>query len=90
MRQCLKKVMVVFGQYFLHLLKMLPLGARDAHVCLVHLGDRVVISLVLSPSLWLGSPLVCVVDLVAHRTIHEVLQTLQVYKYNLRISSTAA
>ena len=45
---------------------MLPLGAHDAHVCLVHLGDSVVISLVLSPSLWLGSPLVCVVDLVAH------------------------
>ena len=80
--------MVVFGQYFLQLLKVLPLDARDAHVCLVHLGDRVVISLVLSPSLWLGSPLVCVVDLVAHRTIHEVLQTPQVN--SLRISSTAA
>ena len=37
MRQCLIKVMVVFGQYFLQPLKMLPLGARDAHVCLVHL-----------------------------------------------------
>ena len=67
--------MVVFGQYFVQLLKMLPLGARDAHVCLVHLGDRVVISFVLSPSLCLGSPLVSVVDLVAHRTIREVLQT---------------
>ena len=75
--------MVVFGQYFLQLLKMLPLGARDTHGCLVHLGDRVVISCVLSPSLWLGSPLVCVVDLVAHRTIREVLQTPQVH--NLRI-----
>lgn len=68
-------MMVVFGQYFLQLLKMLPLGARDAHGCLVHLGDRVVVSFVLSPSLWLGSPLVSVVDLVAHRTIREVLQT---------------
>ena len=37
MRQCLIKVMVVFGQYCLQPLKMLPLGARDAHVCLVHL-----------------------------------------------------
>ena len=37
MRQCIIKVMVVFGQYFLQLLKMLPLGARDAHGCLVHL-----------------------------------------------------
>ena len=46
--------MVVFGQYFLQLLKILPLGARDAHGCLVHLSDRVVISFVLSPSLWWG------------------------------------
>ena len=45
-------MMVVFGQYFLQLLKMLPLGARDAHGCLVHPGDRVVISFVLSLSLW--------------------------------------
>ena len=66
--------MVVFGQYFLQLLKMLPLAARDAHGCLVHLGDCVVISFVLSPSLWLGSPLVSAVDLVAHRTIREVLR----------------
>ena len=50
MRQCIIKVMVVFGQYFLHLLKMLPLGAHDAHGCLAHLGDRVIISFVLSPS----------------------------------------
>ena len=47
-------MMVVFGQYFLQLLKMLPFGARDAHGCLVYLGDRVVISFVLSPSLWWG------------------------------------
>ena len=67
--------MVVFGQYFLQLLKILPLCALDAHGCLAHLGDRVVISFVLSLSLWLGSPLVSVVDLVAHRTIREVLQT---------------
>ena len=52
MRQCIIKVMVVFGQYFLQLLKMLPLGACDVHGCLVHLGDRVVVSFVLSPSLW--------------------------------------
>ena len=76
MRQCIIKVIVVFGQCFLQLLKMLPLGARDAHGCLVHLGDRVVISFALSLSLWLGSPLVNVVDLVAHQTIREVLQTL--------------
>ena len=44
-------MMVVFGQYFFQLLKMLPLGARDVHGCLVHLGDRVV-SFVLSPPLW--------------------------------------
>ena len=68
-------MMVVLGQYFLQLLKMLPLGARDVHGRLVHLGDRVVISFVLSPSLWYESPLVSVVDLVAHRTIREVLQT---------------
>ena len=47
-------MMVVFGQYFLQLLKMLPLRAHDVHGCLVHLGDRVVISFVLSPSLWSG------------------------------------
>ena len=29
-----------------------PLGACNAHGCLIHLGDRVVISFVLSPSLW--------------------------------------
>ena len=52
MRQCIIKVMAVFGQYFLQLLKMLLLGARDAHGCLVHLGDCVVISFVLSASLW--------------------------------------
>ena len=45
-------MMAVFGQYFLQLLKMLPIGARDAHGCLVHLGDRVVVSVVLSLSLW--------------------------------------
>ena len=45
------KVMVVFGQYFLQLL---PLGARDAQWCPVYLGDGVVISFVLSPSLWWG------------------------------------
>ena len=75
MRQCIIKVMVVFGQYVLHLLKMLPLGARDAHGYLVHPGDRVVISFVLSLSLRQGSSLVSVIDLVAHRTIREVLQT---------------
>ena len=47
-------MMVVFGQYFLQPLKMLPLGARDAHGRLVHLGDRVVISFVLSLSLGWG------------------------------------
>ena len=41
----------LWAVYFLQLLKMLPLGARDAHGCLVHLGDCVVISFVLSPSL---------------------------------------
>ena len=66
-------MMVVFGLF--SFLQLLPLSALDAHGCLVHLGDRVVISFVLSPSLWLGSPLVCVVDLAAHRTIREVLQT---------------
>ena len=45
-------MIVVFGQYFLQLLKVLPLGARDAHGCLVYPGDRVVISFVLSLSLW--------------------------------------
>ena len=45
-------MMVDLGQYFLQLLKMLPLGARDAHGCLAHLGDRVVITFVLSPSVW--------------------------------------
>ena len=40
MRQCIIKVMVVFGQYFFELLKMLLLGARDAHGCLVHLGNQ--------------------------------------------------
>ena len=50
MRQCIIKVMVVFGQYFLQLLKMLPLGAHGVHGCLVHLGDSVVFSFVLSPS----------------------------------------
>ena len=75
MRQCIIKVMVVFGQYFIQLLKMLLLGARDAHRCLEHLGDRVVISFVFLSLFVSGSPLVSVVDIVAHRTIREVLQT---------------
>ena len=74
MRQCIIKVMVVFGRYFLQLLKMLSLGARDAHGCLVHLV------IVLSSALFFlrlcgGVALVSVVDLVAYRTIREVLQT---------------
>ena len=42
----------LWASFFLQLLKMLPLGARDAHGCLVYLGDRVVVSFVFSPSLW--------------------------------------
>ena len=68
MRQCIIKVMVVFGQYFLQLLKRLSLGDRDAHGCLVHPGDRAVISFGFFS-------VFVVVDLVAHRTIQEVLQT---------------
>ena len=53
---------------------MLSLGARDAHGCLVHLV------IVLSSALFFlrlcgGVALVSVVDLVAYRTIREVLQT---------------
>jgi len=43
LRQCIIKVMVVFGQYFIQLLKMLPLGACDAHGCLVMLYILVIV-----------------------------------------------